>query len=93
MKCIRDERNCKEALINWGKTIPELKKNYLKADERLVEEMQGVLNNFKNQVNSLYTIHKTKFNKILSSKEEIKRSMSYDSLCTLIDADYIKYAL
>ena len=92
MKFIRDERNCKE-LINWGKTIPELKKNYLKADERLVEETKEVLNNFKNQVNNLYTIHKTKFNNILSSKEEVEQSMPYDSLCTLIDADYIKYAL
>ena len=65
----------------------------MKADERLVEEMQSVLNNFKNQVNSLYIIHKTKFNKILSSKDEIKKQMSYDNLCTLIDSDYIKYAL
>lgn len=51
------------------------------------------MNNFKNQANSLYVIHKDKFSKVLASREEIKRENSYDKLCTLVDADYVKYAL
>lgn len=79
--------------MNWGKTIPDLKKNFIKADEKLVEELQSILNNFKSQASHLFSIHKEKFTKVLPSREEIIRLMDYSKLCALIDSDYIKYAL
>ena len=62
-------------------------------EQNLSNQLQNVLNNFKNHINTVYNLHKRKFDKIISSSDQVKTETKFNKICSLADLDYIKYAL
>lgn len=83
----------RQSLINWGKGLAALKKTLIQGDEQFSEDIQTQLNTLKNVSNTVYNIHKEKYDKIIPIQEQIKAEIKFSKLCALAEADYIKYAL
>lgn len=83
----------KEALIQWGKQIIELRKSLIDLTESCTVDIQFILNSFKTESNTLYGIQKAKYDKIIKSRDEIVADTLFSKLITLTDADYIRSTL
>lgn len=79
--------------MNWGRGLSGLRKVLIQADQDFSDEIQSQLNLLKNVSNTIYNIHKEKYNKIVPIKEELKEQTKYVNLCGLAESDYVKYAL
>ena len=89
---INRERGFRKALIRYGKTLIQLRKNYVTLEIKLFEKLQKILNSFKNEQKIVYVASK-EFNFIQDFLNLAEESTKYEHLCTITDVDYIKGVL
>jgi hypothetical protein len=61
-KFVKEERELRYSIYDWGKELLNLRKNSMGADYNLFVELEGILGEYKHFNDTVYQLQKKKFN-------------------------------
>jgi hypothetical protein len=92
-KFVREERELRFSIYDWGKEILNLRKNVMNADYAVFTELEAVLTEYKHFNDTVYQLQKKKSNFCERLKANIEDNFLFERLCTPLDNDYIMSVL
>ena len=92
-KFVKDERQLRTLVYDWGRQLLGLRKAIINADFNLITSFDAIINEFKNFKGAIFKSKKQIFNFEEQLKEQIFKKYKIENMSTPIDNDYISAVL